>query len=89
VSAKPTRHELHDAARTWCCTTTRPQRVGSGVLDDDPSPLARTDAFTPLRTAIARRAGTTASANFIYWPSKEHLFLRVPAEVTVASPCPC
>jgi AcrR family transcriptional regulator len=31
---------------------------------------------------IAGRAGTTASAVFVYWPSKEELFLRVRAEIT-------
>lgn len=31
---------------------------------------------------IAGRAGTTASAVFVYWSSKEELFLRVRAEIT-------
>lgn len=31
---------------------------------------------------IARRAGTTASAIFVYWRSKEELFLHVRAEIT-------
>jgi AcrR family transcriptional regulator len=76
-------------------TGRRPRRPSRGVIDPAASARDRREAEL-LNAAvdgfaaagyqnatledIAQRAGTTASALFVYWPSKEELFLRVRQE---------